>query len=211
MNIWDEHRHPGLEGEDLGADPLAVFGDWFKQAEKSCPMPDAMTLATADEDGAPDARMVLLKGVGPDGFRFFTNFGSAKAGQLEAEPRAALVFHWLELDRQVRVRGKVQRLPEAESDRYFATRDRLSQLGAWASPQSRPITGREELEDKLTQVAERFGGLQDGAPVARPQHWGGFQLTPFAFEFWQGRKGRLHDRIRYVRDGEAWRVQRLAP
>ena len=198
---------PALRREDLSSDPFEQFAQWWETAEAEVPLPDAMTLATVDLEGAPDARMVLLKGFGPDGFRFFTNYGSAKAGQLEAGGQAAIVVYWRELDRQVRARGTVERLPGADSDAYFATRPRDSQLGAWASPQSTPLGDRAELDERLREVAERFG---DG-PVPRPDHWGGYLLRPREVEFWQGQVGRLHDRFRYSRDDAEWRIERLAP
>ena len=172
------------------------------------PLADAMTLATADADGAPDARMVLLKGFGPGGFRFFSNFESAKAAQLAAHPRAALVVYWRELDRQVRARGPVERLGVDDSDAYFATRTRESQLGAWASPQSRPLADRESLDERLAELEARFG---EEAEIPRPDFWGGYLLRPEEIEFWQGQQARLHDRFRYTRVGGGWWIERLAP
>ena len=198
---------PPLRRADLAADPIDQFASWFAQAEREVPLAEAMTLATVDSEGAPDARMVLLKGFGPDGFRFFTNYESAKGGQLEAGGRAAIVLYWRELDRQVRARGTVDRLPEADSDAYFASRPRDSQLGAWASPQSDPIESRERLDSRLAEVSERY----EGVDVPRPPHWGGYRLRPDQIEFWQGQVGRLHDRFRYSREGEAWRIERLGP
>ena len=186
---------------------MAQFGEWFDLAKREVPLVDAMTLATADGDGAPDARMVLLKGFGADGFRFFTNYESAKAEQLSAEPRAALIVYWRELDRQVRARGEVERLPAADSDAYFATRARDSQLGAWASPQSRPLETREALDDLVRGAEARF----EGGDVPRPEHWGGYLLRPRTVEFWQGQVGRLHDRFRYNREDGGWRIERLGP
>ena len=166
-----------------------------------------MALATVDGEGLPDARMVLLKGAGPDGFRFFTNYESAKGAQLDANAAAAIVVYWRELDRQVRARGTVDRLTAAESDEYFATRPRESQLGAWASPQSTPLTSREELDRRVAEAEARFGE----GPVERPAHWGGYRLVPVAIEFWQGQVGRLHDRFVYSRGGDGWRIERLGP
>jgi pyridoxamine 5'-phosphate oxidase len=166
-----------------------------------------MTLATVDADGTPDARMVLLKGQGQDGFRFYTNLESAKGAQLAAKPAAAIVVYWREVDRQVRARGVVEQLPAAIVDAYFATRPRDSQLGAWASAQSRPLSSREELEARAGELEREY----EGRDVPRPPHWGGFRLVPDAVEFWQGRTGRLHDRFRYRRAGEGWEVERLAP
>lgn len=196
-----------LRRADLAADPIEQFASWFAEAEREVPLAEAMTLATVDSEGAPDARMVLLKGFGPDGFRFFTNYASAKARQLEGTRRAALVLYWRELDRQVRARGIVERLPAADSDAYFATRVRDSQLGAWASPQSQPIESREELDSRLAEVSERYAGVD----VPRPPHWGGHLLRPDQIEFWQGQVGRLHDRFRYTREGDGWRIARLGP
>jgi pyridoxamine 5'-phosphate oxidase len=198
---------PPLRREDLAEDPLQQFADWFGAAVREAPLEEAMTLATVDAEGRPDARIVLLKGFGPDGFRFFTNYESAKGEQLRASPHAALVIYWRELDRQVRVRGEVERLPEPESDEYFASRPRDSQIGAWASPQSAPIGSRDELNAQIGEIAARFG---DG-PVPRPPNWGGFLLRPQTIEFWQGQVGRLHDRFRYRRAAEGWLIERLAP
>ena len=197
---------PSLDRSDLLGDPIAQFSAWWSDAEE-VPLREAMTLATVDADGRPDARMVLLKGFGTIGFRFFTNYGSAKAAQLDAAGHAALVLYWRELDRQVRVRGPIERLDAAGSDEYFATRPRDSQLGAWASPQSRPLADRGELDARLAEVEERFEGLT----VDRPEHWGGYVIRHEFVEFWQGQVGRLHDRFRYRLDGERWDIQRLGP
>lgn len=198
---------PPLDRAALAADPIEQFAAWWERAELEVPLPDAMTLATVDPDGAPDARMVLLKGFGSDGFRFFTNYESAKAAQLEATGRAALVIYWREVDRQVRIRGSVTRVSADDSDAYFATRPRDSQLGAWASPQSRPLRDRAELDTRFTEVAARFG--EDEIP--RPPHWGGYLLRHEQIEFWQGQFGRLHDRFLYARDDGDWRIERLGP
>jgi pyridoxamine 5'-phosphate oxidase len=198
---------PPLRRGDLDPDPIAQFRGWYAAAEREAVLAEATTLATVDAEGRPDARMVLLKGVGADGFRFFTNYESAKAAQLEASGEAALVVYWRELDRQVRVRGSVDRLSSAESDAYFASRPRDSQLGAWASPQSRPLGSREELDRALAEAVERF---TDG-DVPRPAHWGGYVLRPRTVEFWQGQVARLHDRFRYSRDADGWQIERLAP
>jgi len=198
---------PPLRRDDLAADPIAQLADWYQRALDEVPLADAMALATVDGEGRPDARMVLLKGFSDDGLRFFTNYESAKAGQLEAAGHAAVIVYWRELDRQVRARGPVGRLPEAASDAYFATRPRDSQLGAWASPQSSPIESREELDARVGELGARFGGGE----VPRPEHWGGYVLRPETVEFWQGQVGRLHDRFRYSREGQGWRIERLAP
>jgi pyridoxamine 5'-phosphate oxidase len=197
---------PPLELERMAADPIDQFRDWFKLAEREVPLAEAMTLATVDENGSPDARMVLLKGFGPDGFRFFTNYESDKGAQLEVNPRAALILYWRELDRQVRIRGKVDRLPPEDSDAYFASRPRDSRIAASISPQSRPIE-REELDRRYEQLERELGG----ADPERPASWGGYLVRPESLEFWQGRDSRMHDRLLYVREGEGWRIERLAP
>jgi pyridoxamine 5'-phosphate oxidase len=197
---------PPLTREQLADDPLEQFASWFEPAEREVPLAEAITLATADEEGNPDARMVLLKGFGPDGFRFFSNYESAKGRQLEARPFAAIVVYWRELDRQVRARGPVNRLTAEDSDAYFATRPRGSRIAASVSPQSRPVE-REELERLYAEAAEQAG---DGE-VRRPPHWGGYLLAPETVEFWQGREDRMHDRFLYGRDGGGWSVDRLAP
>jgi pyridoxamine 5'-phosphate oxidase len=198
---------PPLRRSALADDPIEQFRDWYERAEREVALPDAMILATVDADGAPDARMVLLKGFGPEAIRFFTNLLSAKARQLEATPRAALVLYWRELDRQVRVRGPVERLPEAASDDYFATRTRDAQIGAWASPQSEPLPDRAALDARVEEVEERFSG----GKVPRPAFWGGYALRPEEIEFWQGQAARLHDRFLYTREADGWRLERLAP
>ena len=198
---------PALERGDLDPDPIAQFHGWYERARAEVPLAEAMTLATVDAGGAPDARMVLLKGADPAGFRFFTNYESAKGVQLAADRRAALVIYWRELDRQVRARGTVEPLPENESDAYFATRARDSQIGAWASPQSRPIETRAELDRRAEEQAARFG---DG-DIGRPPHWGGYLLRPESIEFWQGQVARMHDRFRYTRAAGGWRIERLGP
>lgn len=197
---------PPLERSALAADPIEQFADWYAGAEAETPLPDAVCLATVDGEGAPDARMVLLKDFAAEGFRFHTNYSSPKAEQLEHAGLAALVFYWRELDRQVRVRGRVERLDPAESDRYFATRPRERQLSAWASPQSRVLRDRAELDRLVMEVERRFQG-----EVPRPEGWGGYLLRPDVVEFWQGQVGRLHDRFRYSREDRGWRIERLAP
>ena len=198
---------PFSEG-DLLTDPIELFAEWYALASDRVPLADAVCVATVDPEGAPDARMVLLKGFDERGFRFFTNEGSAKGVQLGASPVAALTFYWRELDRQVRVRGAVERVSEAEADEYFSSRPRDSRLGAWASPQSAVLRDRAELEERLAEVGSRFGDDE----VPRPPHWGGYRVTPSAIEFWQGQVGRLHDRFRYDRrDDGSWAVARLGP
>ena len=198
---------PALDRAHLADDPIEQFRQWFERAEREAVLPEAVCLATVDARGAPDARMVLLKGFGPGGFRFFTNYESAKGGQLAAGGRAALVAYWRELDRQVRIRGTVERLDAPASDAYFATRARASQIGAWASPQSRPLESRAELDRYAADANARF----EGGHVPRPAHWGGYALIPEEIEFWQGQVARMHDRFLYTREGAAWRIERLAP
>ncbi|MGA1212355.1 MAG: pyridoxamine 5'-phosphate oxidase [Solirubrobacterales bacterium] len=198
-----------LTRESLDPDPFVQFDAWFAEASEVVREPEAMCLSTADRDGNPDSRMVLLKGVGPEGFRFFTNYEGAKAAQLEAVPAAALLFFWADLERQIRIRGPVAKLPPEESDAYYATRGRNSRLGAWASPQSQVIPDRREELDRLQEeAAARFEGEEE---IPRPGHWGGYLVTPVQFEFWQGRQARLHDRFRYLPEGDGWRIERLAP
>jgi pyridoxamine 5'-phosphate oxidase len=198
---------PPFGEADLLDDPIELFGGWYEYASGRVPLADAMTLATVDAAGAPDARMVLLKGFGPEGFRFFTNQDSVKGAQLSDRPDAALVVYWRELDRQVRIRGRVEELDAAASDEYFASRARESRIGAWASPQSRPIADRSELDRLVAEIEERY----EGSEVPRPPRWGGYRVIPGTIEFWQGQVGRLHDRFRYEREGEGWRAERLAP
>ena len=198
---------PPLRRDSLADDPIEQFGEWFQRAADEVPLADAMTLATVDATGSPDARMVLLKGFDRDGFQFFTNYESAKATQLAARSEAALVVYWRELDRQVRIRGEVERLAPDESTSYFASRARDSQLGAWASPQSQRLESREQLDEAVAAAATRF----QGEDVPRPDHWGGYLLRPRTVEFWQGQVGRLHDRFRYSRESVGWRIERLAP
>lgn len=211
MSIADlrrDYRARQLSESDAAADPLAQFRHWFDEAVRAELMDaNAMTLATATREGRPAARTVLLKGVDDGGFVFFTNYASAKASDLEANPHACLVFFWAELERQVRITGAVTRVDAAESDAYFASRPRESQLGAHASPQSAVIESRAVLESRLAEVVERHG---DG-PVTRPAHWGGYRVVPDTLEFWQGRPNRLHDRLRYRRVDGAWVLERLAP
>jgi pyridoxamine 5'-phosphate oxidase len=189
-------------------DPIEAFRSWYADAEAAgLFLPEAVCLATATREGVPSARMVLLKGVDARGFVFFTNYESRKAAELEGNPRAALVFHWATLERQVRVEGTVARISHEESAAYFGTRDRGSQIGAWASRQSRSLEDRGELERAYEEVERRFEG--EGVPL--PPFWGGYRVEPVAMEFWQGRSNRLHDRVRFERTGDGWLGKRLYP
>jgi pyridoxamine 5'-phosphate oxidase len=196
-----------LSETEVPANPLDLFQTWFDQAVKSqCPEPNSMTLATADQAGNPSARIVLLKGADQEGFTFFTNYQSQKGKELAVRPQAALLFHWHELERQVRIKGIVERVSNAQSDAYFHSRPAASRIGAWASPQSSEIPSREFLEEAEKEFAQQFG---DKPP--RPEHWGGYRLKPVEIEFWQGRPSRLHDRIQYQLKDSQWRIARLAP
>ena len=191
----------------LAATPLQQFSNWFDEAVKAGAVePNAMTLATADAQGRPSARIVLLKGIDERGLVFFTNYQSRKGGELAAQPYASLLFFWPVPERQVRIEGRVEKVGPQESDRYYESRPLGSRIGAWVSPQSQPIT-REELEARTRQLTESLG-----EQPARPPHWGGYRLLPERVEFWQGRPSRLHDRLVYERDGQGhWQVSRLAP
>jgi pyridoxamine 5'-phosphate oxidase len=207
--LSDNFRLEGLDEKLIGRDPIEQFQLWLNDAiSAKLPLPEAMTLATATPDGKPSARMVLLKQVDQNGFVFFTNYGSAKARQLDANPYAALVFYWAPLERQVRVEGEVVRTSAEESREYFQTRPRESQIGAWASAQSEEISGRDVLE----QRAQELETLYCDREIDCPEHWGGYRLKPERIEFWKGRIGRLHDRILYQREsGGGWTISRLAP
>lgn len=206
--IRTEYRLHELDGHTAGSDPISFFDRWLHEARQAgVHEVNAMTLATTSADGRPHARIVLLKGLEDGGFVFFTNFQSDKGAQLEAVPHAALVFFWPELERQVRAEGIVSRISEAASDAYFQSRPRDSQVGAHASAQSTPVSSRAALEAAEAAVAARYAG----APVPRPAHWGGYCLQPARVEFWQGRPGRLHDRILYEAAPGGWQRSRLAP
>jgi len=188
--------------------PLDRFQEWFREAERAgVEVPEAMALATAGAEGAPSARMVLLKAADEDGFVFYSGYVSRKAGELEQNPRAALLFYWRPLGKQVRIEGRVEPVSEAESAAYFATRPRGSQLAAWASQQSLPLASREELERRYAELEREY----EGREVPLPPHWGGYRLRPDAIEFWEHRENRLHDRIRYTRAREGWRHELLSP
>ncbi|KXV11949.1 pyridoxamine 5'-phosphate oxidase [Gluconobacter oxydans] len=193
---------------DLKADPFALFAAWMSDAEKSEPNdPNAMAVATATPDGRPSVRMLLLKGVDERGFVFYTNLESRKGRELLANPHVALLFHWKSLRRQIRIEGPVEAVSAAEADAYFASRSRMSRLGAIASDQSRPLDDRNTFEERLKAVDEKYG---DG-PIPRPANWSGFRVLPEAIEFWQDRPYRLHDRAVWTRDGNGWNVTRLYP
>ena len=205
----DTPQEETLDERNVDPNPIDLFKRWFEAAFASgSRLPDSMTLATASKDGKPSARMVLLKEFDDHGFVFYTNYNSQKARELDENPRAALVLYWVQLDRQVRVEGAVERISAAESDEYFGSRPRESQLGALASPQSEVVASREVLEQRFRELEERYRDR----PVERPEHWGGYRLRPNRIEFWQNRSGRLHDRIVYDRQPDgSWTINRLAP
>jgi pyridoxamine 5'-phosphate oxidase len=204
-----EHVGKGLRRSDLDPNPVRQFANWFTAAiEAGIRDVNAMSLATADRDARPSVRIVLLKGFDQDGFVFFTNYESTKGKQLEANPYAALGFYWIELDRQIRISGKVKKTSREECETYFHSRPVGSQLSAWASRQSEVLDGRRVLDARMAQMTERFGDK----PIPLPPHWGGYRLKPDMMEFWQGRPNRLHDRFRYTRQADgSWQIDRLAP
>ncbi|NCY01671.1 MAG: pyridoxamine 5'-phosphate oxidase [Planctomycetia bacterium] len=205
-----EYEQDALDESHVDRDPIRQFAAWYDAAVAAGILePEAMTLATATPDGRPSARIVLLRGFDTRGFCFFTNYESRKGRELEANPHAALTFHWATLERQVRIEGRVERTTEAESDSYFTSRPSTSRIGAWSSPQSAVIADRTTLE----QLFDRFRAAHpDDAAIPRPEHWGGYRLVPERIEFWQGRPSRLHDRLRFSREtADTWRIERLAP
>lgn len=208
-DLRKEYAYAGLVESEVDRDPIRQFQAWFDQAlAANLPEPNAMTLATATADGFPSARIVLLKGLDDRGFAFFTNFESRKGRELSANPRAALVFHWVELERQVRVEGAVGVVSDAEADAYYRSRPLDSRLGAWISRQSEVVASRADLERDLSAIRSRF----PNDDVPRPPFWGGYRVVPVSIEFWQGRPGRLHDRLRYRKGSSGdWILERLSP
>ncbi len=205
----DSNRITGLDETSAGPDPLKLFQRWFDEAKQSgIALPEAMTLATATRDGKPSARTILLKQADAAGFVFYSNYNSRKGRELKANPFASLVFHWAPLEYQVRVEGTVTKTSDADSDAYFQTRPRESQIGAIASAQSEVIEGREDLEERVAELTR----LYEDRSIDRPRHWGGYLLKPMRIEFWKGRVGRLHDRLVYEREpDDTWRISRLSP
>jgi pyridoxamine 5'-phosphate oxidase len=207
-DLRKEYTRAGLSESDVDPDPVEQFRRWFDEAlEADLHEPNAMTVATAAPDGRPSARVVLLKGFDERGFVFYTNYEGRKGRELEENPRAALLFYWGELERQVRIEGTVSRTSEGESDAYYASRPRGSRLGAWASEQSRAVEGREVLEGRARDLEVEY----EGREVPRPAFWGGYRVEPEVVEFWQGRESRLHDRISYRRGDGGWEIERLQP
>ena len=211
MNIGElrkEYTQSGLNRKDLKADPLAQFEFWFQQARQAdLKEVNAMSLATVRADGMPQVRTVLLKIFDQRGYVFFTNYNSAKAQQLNATPKASILFPWLDLERQVRISGEVEKISKTESFKYFTSRPRGSQLGAWISEQSQVISNRTVLKTLMNQIKEKY----KAGEIPLPDAWGGYRIIPDSYEFWQGRANRLHDRFKYTRQAESWQIDRLAP
>jgi len=198
-----------LEEGSLLPDPMKQVELWLEEADQEGDYePNAMVLSTIDPDGAPTSRTVLCRGVSPHGITFFTDYTSQKGRALAVHPEVAVVFPWYTLHRQIKIRGTVEKVSEAESDAYFDTRPRDSRIGAWASDQSQPIDSREALEQKVAQATQQFEGVE---LVPRPEKWGGYLIRPLSIEFWAGRRSRLHDRVRFVKEGDGWRTERLQP
>lgn len=209
QNLRQEYRSATLSEKEVAPDPISQFSKWFSEAlASSLTEPNAMTLATATADGKPSARIMLLKGFEEKGFVFYTNYLSRKGQEITKNPVAALVFFWQELERQVRIEGILEKIDEKESEKYFHSRPRGSQIGAHASPQSREISGREVLQKNLQQLEEKY---KEGVEIPKPPHWGGYIVKPTFVEFWQGGQGRLHDRIAYRLENNNWNIIRLAP
>ncbi len=204
------YERAALDEHGIDRDPFQQFSIWYDEAVAAgLPEPEAMTLSTATLEGQPSARIVLLRGYDERGFCFFSNYSSQKGQELAANPYAAVTFHWVELERQVRISGRVEKVTEAESDAYFQSRPSQSRIGAWSSPQSNVISSRDALEDMFKKYQEQY---LDETAIPRPEHWGGYRVIPERIEFWQGRPNRLHDRLRFIRiDQGPWTLQRLAP
>jgi len=204
------YEKSSLNRSDLLDDPLTLFRQWFDSAiSADIPEPNVMTLATIGTNGSPSARIVLLKGIDEDGFIFYTNYQSRKGKELDQNPNAALVFYWHKMERQVRIEGQITKVDEETSKSYFQSRPKGSQVGAWASPQSRVIVDRQELDDRIVELTDIYQNYED---LPKPAHWGGYKLTPRYLEFWQGRADRLHDRFEYKKeDDNVWVINRLAP
>jgi|SRR5690606_11251639 len=208
-DIRKDYTKASLDVKNVSEDPIVQFQKWFKEALASeVPEPNAMNLATVNRDGRPSSRIVLLKGVEYNKFVFFTNYQSDKGQELEHNPACALTFFWPELERQVRIEGIASRIDDKRSEEYFQSRPRGSQIGAWASPQSTLLDNREILEERVKQIEERFKDLK---VLPKPKQWGGFEIDPLLFEFWQGRPSRLHDRIRYIKTDNVWKIYRVSP
>ncbi len=207
-DIRRDYKLQSLSEDEVSSNPFDQFSKWWDAAvEAQIDEVNAMTLATADKNGKPRARIVLLKGYDERGFVFFTNYNSQKGKELLENPQVSIVFFWKELERQVRIDGTVKKVSAVESDEYFNSRPRQSKIGAWTSPQSQPIGNRKWLEDQWEEKANHF----EGKEIHRPEHWGGYLIEPAVFEFWQGRPGRLHDRIQYSKESGLWKIERLAP
>jgi pyridoxamine 5'-phosphate oxidase len=209
QHLRQEYKRHSLNESDVSPDPFIQFDAWLREAiAAELPEPHAMVLSTVDAQGSPGSRVVLLRDYGVErGFVFYTNYNSRKGKELGMHPKASLLFFWPSLERQIRIEGEVAQVSEAESDAYFASRPRGSQLGAWASEQSEPVPNRTFLEDRIAEAETRFAGKE----VPRPPHWGGFRLMAHSMEFWQGRRSRLHDRIHYQLNQTTWRIERLSP